>query len=165
MNASHFDALTRSLTGMASSRRRLLTGMAGSALGAAIATALRAPEAAATIVSCVPVRKRCKRSSQCCSGLCRGPKGKKTCRAHNVGTCTATQNFCSSSTDLCGGGLCGCLRTTGGASFCSRGGTLIDCTKDAECVEALDTPGAACVVFAGSDCTPEGNRCALPCPV
>jgi hypothetical protein len=164
MNASRFDALTRSLTGTAFSRRRLLRGAAGSAIGV-MAVSLGAAEAGATLVSCVQVGKRCKRSGQCCSGHCRGPKGKKTCRAHNVGTCTATQNFCSSATDLCGGGQCGCTRTTGGASFCSKGGSLINCTKDAECAVALDTPGAACVVFAGSGCTPEGNRCALPCPV
>jgi hypothetical protein len=163
MNAQHFDAITKSWGSL--SRRRLLRGVAGSALGT-LAAVIGTAEVRATLVSCVPVGKRCKRSGQCCSGRCRGPKGKKTCRAHNVGTCTATQNFCTSAaTALCGGGQCGCTRTTGGASFCSKGGSLITCTKDAECVVALDTPGAACVVFAGSDCTPEGNRCALPCPV
>jgi hypothetical protein len=164
MNVSRFDTLTRSLVATASSRRGLLRGVAGIAFGT-LAAVPGAAEAGATLVNCVQVGKRCKRSGQCCSGHCRGPKGKKTCRAHDVGTCTATQNFCTSAADLCGGGQCGCTRTTGGASFCSKGGTLINCAKDAECVAALDTPGAACVVFAGSDCLPEGNRCALPCPV
>jgi|SRR5918998_4567956 hypothetical protein len=164
MDASRFDALTRSLSGTASSRRQLLRGVASSALGA-VATTLGVTKTGAALVTCVPVGKPCRRRGQCCSGRCRGPQGEKTCRAHNVGTCTATQNFCTSATDLCGGGQCGCTRTTGGASFCSKGGTSVSCTKDAQCVAALDTPGAACVVFAGSDCTPEGNRCALPCPV
>jgi hypothetical protein len=164
MNASRFDTLARSLTDVPSSRRELLWGVAGIAFGT-LAVATGTTEAGAALVSCVPVGKRCKRSGQCCSGRCRGPKGKKTCRAHDVGTCTATQNFCTSAADLCGGGQCGCTRTTGGASFCSKNGSSITCTKDAECVAALNTPGAACVVFAGSDCLPEGNRCALPCPV
>ena len=76
MNVSRFDTLTRSLVTTASSRRGLLRGMAGIAFGT-LATALGAAEAGATLVNCVQVGRRCKRSGQCCSGRCRGPRTKR----------------------------------------------------------------------------------------
>jgi hypothetical protein len=158
MDAERFDALTLALTGAACSRRRLLRGAAGSSL-AMLAAALGVPKVGATHVGCKHVGTRCTKSGQCCSGRCRHNR----CKAHDVGTCTATQNFCTSSTATCGAGgtSCGCTRTTGGASFCAQNGTQTTCTTDRECVEALGSPGAACVDFTG--CTPGGSRCAIPC--
>lgn len=58
MAGGQLDTLTRSLTGGASSRRRLVMGVAGSAL-AAVATALGFAEAGATHYGCLHVGKPC----------------------------------------------------------------------------------------------------------
>ena len=92
MDADRFDALTRALIGAAPSRRRVITGVAGSSL-ATLVTALGFAPAGATHFGCKHVGKRCTDASQCCSSVCKRHK----CRAHNVGGCTAAKN-------LCGGG-------------------------------------------------------------
>ena len=118
MDADRFDTLTRSVTGAATSRRRLLTAAAGSAL-ATLAAALGVADAGAFHFGCRHVGKPCTRSGQCCSGRCRGPKGKKTCRAHDVGTCTAEKDICLTGGPRCGGAdECECYVTTGGANVC-----------------------------------------------
>jgi hypothetical protein len=164
MDAARFDTLTRSLTGGGSSRRRLLTGLAGSALGV-VATALRIEDTHASHFGCRHWKDDCRRNSQCCSGLCRGPKGKKTCRAHNRGGCALADNFCAGGEDnRCGGGSCICNITTGKAPHC--GGTVfcpaVECQRDADCGE----PGAACIAVAGCQgCGSPAtqNFCQRPC--
>ncbi len=153
MDADRFDALTRTLTSGGTSRRRLLTRLAGSAVGT-IAAALGVAEADALHYPCRHVGKPCKRNSQCCSGLCRGPRDRKTCRAHHVGTCTINQNTCTNFTAICAGGACQCYRTTGGASFCASPadqGCKV-CTTDAQCVRKLGIAGSACVDFTQGTC-------------
>ena len=61
MDANHFDALTRSLFTTASSRRRLLTGVASSSLGA-LAMAIGFSEVKATHFDCRHVGIACKRT-------------------------------------------------------------------------------------------------------
>jgi hypothetical protein len=161
MDTDRFDALTRSLSAAGSSRRRLLIGVAGSALSA-LAVTLGFAEAEATHFTCLHVGHRCKDKSQCCSSRCK--RGR--CRAHNVGRCTAAKDACLTVAAGCGGGNCYCYRTTGGANFCSSGGgQCMDCTTDAECAEALNTPGAACLDNNHGICNCGGSVtfCALPC--
>jgi hypothetical protein len=165
MDANRFDSLARFLTQATPSRRRLLTGLAGSTL-ATLATTLRFAKTGATHFGCLHVGKRCKDKSQCCSGRCKHGR----CRAHNVGRCTAAKDVCLTGKAGCGGGSCTCFRTTGGANFCSDSLSIVcmACTTDTECATALDTPGSACIdINHGScDCTGSGGGttiCAKPC--
>src|SRR5437762_1680890 len=96
MENQRFDDLTRSLRRAAASRRRLLM----SAAVGGLVTALAVSRAEAAPVACRPVGAHCKRGGQCCSARCKNHK----CRAHDVGTCTAAQNFCTTGTHACGGG-------------------------------------------------------------
>jgi hypothetical protein len=159
MDADHFDALSRTLASGGTSRRRLLTRLAGSAV-ATIVAALGVADADATHYTCRHVGKRCTGNAQCCSGHCRGPQGKKICRAHDVGTCTAEKDQCVGGTGGCAGGACRCFRTSGGASFCAAGsgGVCTPCTKDAQC-ETVTGIGSACVPFVRGSCV---GSCADP---
>jgi hypothetical protein len=144
MDVDRFDALTRSLVGATPSRRRLLTAVAGSGLGA-LATALGFAEADATHFGCRHVGSGCRRSRQCCSSRCQN----KQCQAHDAGICTAADDACGPNSKKCGQlstgeRLCECFVTTGGASFCGGYGRTVDCTKDKQC-EAEFGSGAACV--------------------
>jgi hypothetical protein len=116
MDANRFDALTRALTGAASSRRRLLIGVGGGGLGA-LATMFGLGETGASHSGCRHVGVHCNRNGQCCSSRCRNNR----CRAHSVGGCTAEKDICISNDTLCGDNVhCACNRTTGGAFFCSN---------------------------------------------
>jgi hypothetical protein len=166
MDADRFDTLARSLIGAAPSRRRVLTGVAGSSL-VTLATALGFAPARATHFGCKHVGKRCTDASQCCSSVCK----RHTCRAHNVGGCTAAKDLCRAEKDpSCGGSDCFCYRTTGAANFCAVAAgaerVCMVCATDAECATALNTPGAACVKFTNHcNCTNGSPTvCVKPCP-
>ena len=127
---------------MASSRRRLLMGVAGSSPGA-LAAALGFGAVGATHVSCLHWKERCRRNSQCCSGLCQGRQGEKTCRAHDRGGCALADNFCAGGQDnRCHLG-CICNITTGQAPHCGSTAfcPAIECQRDEDCGQ----PGAACI--------------------
>jgi hypothetical protein len=159
MDADRFDALTRSLASAALSRRRLLTGMAGSAVGAVAAT-LGFADASASHYACVHIGKRCGNSDQCCSGVCK----RKRCRVHDKGGCSLSDNFCAGGKDnRCKPG-CICNNTTGNAPHC--GGSAfcpaVECQRDADCGE----PGAACIPpvnCQGCGNPATQNFCQLPC--
>src|SRR5215217_2353402 len=156
MDAHHFDAITKTWGSLP--RRRLLTGLAGSALGALAAT-LGVTEIKATHVDCRHVGKRCKRARQCCSGICKHHK----CRAHDKGICKAGQDACDqTSLETCGANgasACFCYVTTGRASFCGTATTGSSCTHDTDCVTDKGA-GAACV-----SCAALGeNVCVARCP-
>ena len=70
MDPVRFDTLTRTLTGAASSRRRLVMGMTGSTL-AILAAALGVTDGGANHFGCLHVGHQCARNRQCCSGRCR----------------------------------------------------------------------------------------------
>ena len=148
-DADRFDAFTRSLTAVAPSRRRLLTGVAGASL-AALATAFGFAPVGATSFACLNVGKRCTEGGECCSIVCKC----KRCRAHNVRRCTAARNICATETEFkCAGGSCSCFGTTGGANFCgSAEWVCMACSTDAQCAIALNTPGSACVDFNHGSC-------------
>jgi hypothetical protein len=141
------------------SRRDVLRGFAAMGLGLGIARApgfadakkkrkhkkrkVKKPKLNA--FGCLNVGAACQSEEQCCSGICAGRQGKRTCRAHHVGPCTAEFDGCRSLAVGCGaGGFC--FRTTGQASFCGgQGGRCKVCARDADCV-VDHGPGAACVV-------------------
>lgn len=130
-------------------------GIAGSTLAAVLGVT----DIGATHAGCRHVGKRCHKSKQCCSGICK----RKKCRAHDAGICQADQNSCNSTNTLfsCGAdGVndCYCFITTGEASFCGASRLTSNwCTRDEEC-EATDGAGAACV-----QCGSVG-ACVVPCP-
>lgn len=64
---------------------------------------------------CVDVGRFCENGGPCCSGVCSGKSGKKTCQNHDAATC---QNRVSE-TD-CGGAVNGtCLTSTGAQGTCN----------------------------------------------
>ena len=152
MDDRPFDRLTR----------RLVLGGFTAALGLGtarlpdVAIAKKRKKVKRNAFGCVNVGKFCKNAGQCCSGVCRGKKGKKKCKAHDAGDgCHAGDQ-----TDSCGGTVAiGCMTatgeedglcntTTGTAPYCSSeafGSFLCtDCSKDVECQE-LCGPAAACI--------------------
>ncbi len=86
-----------------------------------------------------------------------------------MGQCKAAKDVCLTGKFGCGDGSSFCWRTTGGANFCggnvSTDWVCMACTTDAECAEALETPGAACIDLSGgcSDCPGSTTLCAKPC--
>jgi hypothetical protein len=160
LDSRHFDALTRRLSAPLS-RRPLFAAIAGALsagtrahMAAAVGTEQKrkskrkhkkgkAPKPNA--YGCLNIGKVCRASDECCSGICEGKKGKRTCRDHNVGPCKAIFDGCATLAVGCGtGGVC--FRTTGNASFCGgQGGNCMVCARDADC-EATHGKGAACVV-------------------
>ena len=171
MDGRRFDAVAKVMA--ATSRRGALRALAGGALAGALG--LVAPgHAGAKHFGCRDVGKPCSRGGQCCSGRCKGPKGKETCRAHHRGTCTASQDICDQVDfpgSRCNGSgaadECLCYTTTGGARFCGRPSSEFclpeeSCRRDREC-----GPDGACV-DAGAACGPcdgTGTFCLRePCP-
>lgn len=166
MDVDWFDNVTR-CAGSIGTRRSLLKGLGGGALAALVGRSGR--EAAAA--GCTKVGKPCRRGAQCCSGVCKGPQGKKTCRGHDAGTCKAGQDSCAQGVILCNGAVnCACRVTTGGARICATLNSVCQsCERDIEC-EAGFGPGAACVRSGTGICACGGNgnacvgRCATPKP-
>jgi hypothetical protein len=143
MDSIRFDRWTRGLSAT-SSRRQTLVALL-SAFTARFAT-----EEAAAGPGCKNIGKKCKKKKDCCSGICRGKKGKKKCKAHNTGGCQSGQQ-----SGVCGGadvpctssaGEAGrCETTTGNAGYCSSSGfQCTDCADDADC-RAWCGSDAACI--------------------
>jgi hypothetical protein len=110
---------------------------------------------------CVNVGNFCTKSSQCCSGICQGQKGKKKCQAHDASTCQSGNDVCvngvpqpcTTSTGHPGD----CTRTTGNASYCETDGECFACKQDADCVPFCGA-GAACIICPVG-CGPNGTAC------
>jgi len=102
MDAERFDALTRSLTDPAPSRRRVLTGMTGSAFGLLAAALGVAPTQAG---KCRKRQRSCTREKQCC-----GHKRKPVvCEPLSTGgTCESGLRCCGRSGASCPNGNCDC---------------------------------------------------------
>jgi hypothetical protein len=166
-----FDDWTRTLA--APAKRRYLWHIVPAGALTFLATRpgpARVAAQEATAKDCLKPGKDCKRSNQCCSGLCRRRKCR---RAPGQGSCTREQNQCVDGTNGtdCGiasdGNICLCLVTRRGRSFCAN--TLqsqcFPCTNDRECV-SVTGPGSACFrarppICIG--CTDEGGFCAPRC--
>ena len=161
MDDRRFDALARFLV-LSTTRRSLLKTAAGTALGSLLTTAGVERVAAALRQNGKP----CRRGSQCASGLCKGPRGEKTCRqAPSQGICTIADNSGEpGATPIpCGAGSrCFCWVTTSGRSFCGQAAPeTCGCGADNRCGTI---PGAVCVQ--NFSCGPIGapTACVLPCP-
>jgi hypothetical protein len=184
MNQHRFDAVTRAWHEGAS-RRRVLRGLGGVGLGWGATWLTHGAEAKTkqgkdkpkpNKYGCLEVGDACGRSSQCCSGLCEGKPGMKTCRAHGTGTCNQSrQGFCTNPDLLqvvCNNRSdCGCFRTTAGSNFCAElfhetGSQCADCQSDADC-EALGLPsGTACAPVSKGRCAglcDSGMACLVRC--
>jgi hypothetical protein len=183
MNQQRLPSLTRSLTRIPS-RRGVLCGIAraGLALGLSRFPAIteakkkrgktRPKKARPNAFGCLEVGDACRNAGQCCSGICEGKKGKRTCRAHGGGTCRPQPGFCLDSTNIllfCNNSTtCVCHRTTADSLYCADTSTLTcaECRKDADCVALGFSPEAACLpVFEGAcagGCE-SGMVCANPC--
>lgn len=166
MDSTRFDALVQALV---ESRRSLLAGGLTFGLGQIGVSPIEAKSrkrkrkkkpkrASPNTYGCLDVGDPCQTPDECCSGVCDGSKGKRTCRAHDTGTCKQDGQLapCNNRTN------CGCFRTTGGYDMCSElfpPSDCADCRRDADC-EALGFPqGSACVPF---DCE-SGFACMVPC--
>jgi hypothetical protein len=114
---------------------------------------------------CVNVGSHCKSSDQCCSGICQGKQGKKTCQAHHTGGCSGELHACAGDLVPCvtatdENGVC--ARTTGNAGYCLvlASNFCAACTRDSDC-QARCGPQAACIVCE-SECEPNGTGCVGP---
>lgn len=183
MDQQHMPSLTRSLTSVPS-RRDVLRGLAATGLGLGGLPLLEAANAAKkrrpkkkrkpkvrfNAFGCVNVRGFCKLANQCCSGICEGEPGKKTCRDHDTGGCPSGNRDISSCavpsvpilrcTTSTGDPDGECGVTTGNAGYCLYSGGCYPCTKDAEC-QAICGPKAACTRC--DDCEETGGTsCSHP---
>jgi hypothetical protein len=106
MDADRFDALTRSLTAAAPSRRRLLTGLVGSGL-ATLAAVLGVAETSAR--RCRKRQKTCRRTRQCCgrkTGLVVCQKINNCAGNYPLQCCGLAGATCSVACDCCGDLTC-----------------------------------------------------------
>lgn len=158
MNAWRVDRCVRVLSDPASRRQTIVAAFLGG-----LALLRRGHEAMAkkkrrkkkikkNDFGCVNVGGFCKNNGQCCSGICKGKKGKnlhlRKCQAHDASTC-AGQGGCAgegvpcSTVEFTGS----CAVTTGNGSYCAVSKECVACAKDTDC-EALCGAGAACIVCA-----------------
>jgi hypothetical protein len=164
MNAAHFDRWSRALS-RAALRRQLLLALL---LGVANLHGMDGVDAGP---GCKNVGKTCRKSKQCCSGVCKGKKGRKKCKAHDTGGCQAGQ-----SEVRCGGDVnvpCTsangeegvCDTTTGNAGYCTVGAGCFPCTRDADCRDVCG-PATACIRCAPECADEGGTACVGPseCP-
>jgi hypothetical protein len=189
MDAARFDTLLRSLAA-ASSRRGLLTGLAGSLL-AALAAPLGGNEAMAACGGGCGQCERCRNgrcrpkqnetpcgsnaTRQCCDGRC--------CERGDIcvrGKCVTGQGTCADGADTCllGNAACNgvddhectCVQTASGATRCaenSRIGDCGECDSDEFCRETYGAKAFCADIGHGTcGCPPATpNWCMRPCPV
>jgi hypothetical protein len=151
MSKMMIDDVTRVFRRFGVARRTLFAAAVGGAFGA-----VTGHRRVAAGVGCRNVGKACRRGEECCSGVCRGPKGKRSCRAHHVGTCLPGEDICREGfTAVCNDGEnCYCAVTSGGAPFCGQFdvGACTACRRDADCAEQGFPAGSACVRMSGEFC-------------
>jgi hypothetical protein len=178
MNEPRFDRWARALSDPASRRQTIVASLLG---GLAL---LRGGDGAMAkkkrrkkkkikrnAFGCVNVGKTCRNSGQCCSGICQGKKGKRKCRAHDVGTCAQDgSGVCTAPNPAlltCNNSdSCFCLRTTAGSSACAQQFVCADCQRDADCEALGFPPGSACAPVSSGNCAgacESGMACVVPC--
>lgn len=160
MDGKRFDELMAMLTRGAGSRRGVLSGLTADLLWTVkLGSGARA-------APCKQDRRPCANGNECCSGLCRGRQGKKTCRpAPGQGTCTIKKDTCEigGHAAACGEG-CSCFLRPTGAAFCTD--TLAfdclpcrKCPAGTVCVRARNGLCVACPVGTGATQTICVRRC------
>jgi hypothetical protein len=171
MEQNRFPVAPYSLTRLPS-RRDVLRGLVAAGLGL---VAARLPEPAGAskkrkkprrnTFGCVDVGGFCRIPGQCCSGICEGKKGKKTCKAHDTGGCAAggRPEICGGTNVSCTSSVYrgACATTTGQAGYCAVNLVLSPCQTDVECqvvVEGGLGPTAACIRCGE---TPGSSVCAI----
>ena len=180
MDSDRFDHLARSLAMLLS--RRLLAGAFGlGALGLSDLSEAnkkhrhkhkKRKKIRRNAFGCVNVGKFCTKDKQCCSGICQGKKGKKTCKAHDQSTCQPGQAACIGPlvpcvTSMGDDGVC--ATTTGQAGYCTSVSVCSHCQNDADC-EAVCGSQAACIVCPACPLTAtacagrSAGNCAAPPP-
>lgn len=195
MSQNHLRDVTHTLASLPS-RRDLLRGLAAAGLGLGIAPwadpiearkkrkgrkkKVKRPQPNA--FGCLEVGDACSSEADCCSGICAGTKGKKTCQAHGTGLCPQNHvGICLATADeipvlKCGNSdLCFCYTTTAGSNFCGNRGPRLgdmaacaDCQKDADCAALGFPAGSACAVVGNGYCSGQcssGMACLPPCGV
>lgn len=169
MDDARFDAVIKRVALTSLTRGTALRGLAGGVLTAVLGTALTTGAADAKrkkpkikpnkMFGCVNVGKFCTTSFECCSNICTGKTGKKTCKAHDTNGCKAGQQegICGGTDVACLGNTGVCNTTTGNAGYCAADAICVACTTDRIC-EGVCGLGAACI-----PCTlqcPGGTACA-----
>jgi hypothetical protein len=183
MDHGSFDRLTLRL-GRLRSRRAMVGGLGVLSLPGLVDARKKRKKKKKKVkfndFGCVSVGGFCKNAEHCCSGICNGNKGKRTCRAHDVGTCRQeVPAVCQSGTPIntpCNNRQdCRCVRTTSGSSYCAEVfceaegcSACVDCRRDADCV-ALGFPSeSVCASLSEGLCagickSGSGMACLLPC--
>jgi hypothetical protein len=142
VDSARFDALVKTVAS-SSSRRRVLAGLAGSALGL---FGLRSGDAR----TCTAVGTICREHANCCSGLC-GPKdaiGRRRCQCHSPADCPTPTGQCQTAT--CLAGTCG--ETAPGVVTCEGN----CCTDPAQICAEVIVPTPTPHVLPGC-CLPPGE--------
>jgi hypothetical protein len=198
MNEHRLHNLARTVASLPS-RRDLLRSLAGAGVGLSIAPGTDHVEARKkrkkrkknrkkskrpqpNAYGCLEVGDACSSEAECCSGICAGSKGRKTCQAHGTGLCPQNHvGICLATADKvpvlkCGNSdLCFCYTTTAGSNFCGDRGPRLGkteacaaCQKDADCLAQGFPAGSACAVVGNGYCSgqcPTGMACLPPCGV
>ncbi len=163
MEQRGFDEITKQFARTPRTRRLAMGLFAASGLGAVLGR-VEPKSGVAQTVTCRKLSQTCRRDRHCCSGRCRGTKDKKTCRAHNEGSCKPGPSFCQIGNDAVCGDLCFCFTTTGGAPFRGKQVRGVECQRDAECVTLGFPAGSACAKHNGRVCEIETSTfCVSPC--
>jgi hypothetical protein len=150
MDGARFDNLTRAMTA-SDSRRRVLAGLVGGALGL---MGLRAADAR----RCSTAGDICREHANCCSGVC-GEKdrtGRRRCQCLSAADCPSLQNGCESTT--CAAGVC--VVDPSGRTLLSNGTCVQPCEESCPCL--------SCVVernFCGGDTTETECSTDNDCPI
>lgn len=145
MNQERFDELAQAFATNSISRRQVLKTLAASLL-LGMLPAFGSGHAEAQV--CTEVGSRCRRNSECCSGIC-GRK-RRRCKCKNSGqSCSEPRNCCSE--NCCNGRCCNDKQT------CENGQCVCD--------EIYEQCGSACCnplteeCRNGVCCTPCGSAC------
>jgi hypothetical protein len=154
MDPDRFDELVLAL-GTSPSRRSLLRGFGKGTL-IAVLTALSLPQGAA---ACKNDGAKCKKSSDCCSGACKGKKRKKrACRAApEARGCTIDDPYATPCPDRTRNTQY-CWITLGGKPFCGTSVQCLNCSSNDECAEEFGNPSARCVTVDPGVCLPQYNN-------
>jgi hypothetical protein len=142
-----FDNLTRQLA-TSTSRRQALKTLGGAMLAGLFPVLKSRPVWGQTRRRGIKCKddERCQKvlgsGSFCCNGVCL-PGYSKTCGGVPGFTCPQ----CAGRATHCGaGGTCLCWRTVEGSVVCADTTSIMDCTTNEECQEALGNPSAVCLV-------------------